>query len=220
MAITVKARIHNNVPGILSKISAKLLSSGLRFQSSETLKDPGKDLSELHVVISGNCDDPTLLGEQLSTIPGVDSILEMYQPESELTVNGAMFKKAYLTPREKWWQDDPKPTIGVFFVMHMVSLRGMVSKLQGAVAEKKVDSKVISAVLSNQWPAFEYAEKADPRSVSLQQFFSILNTMIDAVTEIMGKNLVKQKLANTNKLYKERTGSDASAFSRQIKLMS
>ena len=220
MAITVKARVQNNVPGVLSRITSQLLSSGLKFQSSETLENTEKDFSELHVVITGDCDDPTLLGKSLSAIPGVDSILEIHQPDSEITVNGAMFKTAYLTPREKWWQDDPKPTIGVFFAMHMVGLRGMVSKLQGVVAEEKVDEQVISAVLRNQWPVLDYDEKADPRSVSVQQFISILNIMVDAVSEIIGTDLVKQKLVNTNKLYQERTGSDPGVFSRQIKLKS
>ena len=91
MAITVKARVQNNVPGVLSRITSQLLSSGLKFQSSETLENTEKDFSELHVVITGDCDDPTLLGKSLSAIPGVDSILEIHQPDSEITVNGAMF---------------------------------------------------------------------------------------------------------------------------------
>ena len=220
MAITVKARVQNNVPGILSQITYKLLTTGLKYQSSQMLESPEQDFNELHVVTTGYCDDTIKLSEKLSAIPGVDSILEIDQPETELTINGATFKSIYLTPKEKWWQKDPRPTIGVYFVMHMVSLRAMVSKLQGLVAEEKVDEQVISAVLRTQWPVLDYAEKEKPDSVSDQQFISILNIMIEAVSEIVGTDLVKQKLASTNRLYEERTGSDAGSYSRQLRLMS
>ena len=124
--------------------------------------------------------------------------------------------------RHCWYWAIPIGTVlacvATFFVMQMVSLRRMAGKLQGEVAERSVDDQVIAEVLRVEWPFFEFEEKADPAPVSEEQFFAVLNTMVRAVTEIVGTDLVKHKLKATADLYRERTGASADEFMRRIRL--